>query len=146
MGRTWNNWCRSALLRSPRKSSSARSPIGDPAREGRGVRGSARQGPAIRALWGEPGTTGAGAHCCAHRGSPRAQDLRSEILRAKVAVCVDLHVKARQLERYGENLEQLVQERTAALTAEVLERKISDRRSCARRSRCAWICTSRPGN
>jgi signal transduction histidine kinase len=46
-----------------------------------------------------------------------------EILRAKVAVFVDLHVKARQLERYGENLEQLVQERTAALTAEVLERK-----------------------
>lgn len=45
-----------------------------------------------------------------------------EILRAKVAVFVELHHKTQAIRRHGEQLESLVAQRTAALTAEIAER------------------------
>lgn len=45
-----------------------------------------------------------------------------EILRAKVAVFVELYQKTQAIRRHGEELEGLVAQRTAALTAEIAER------------------------
>ena len=46
-----------------------------------------------------------------------------EILRAKVSVFVDLHHKIQAIKRHEEHLEILVEQRTAALTLEIAERK-----------------------
>lgn len=46
-----------------------------------------------------------------------------EILRAKVSVFVDLYHKIQAIKRHEEHLEILVEQRTAALTAEIAERK-----------------------
>jgi len=46
-----------------------------------------------------------------------------EILRAKVSVFVDLYQKVQSIKRHEEHLEMLVEQRTAALTAEIAERK-----------------------
>jgi len=46
-----------------------------------------------------------------------------EILRAKVSVFVDLHHKIEAIKRHEEHLEILVEQRTAALTLEIAERK-----------------------
>lgn len=45
-----------------------------------------------------------------------------EILRAKVSVFVELYHKTQAIKRHGEQLESLVAQRTAALTAEIAER------------------------
>lgn len=46
-----------------------------------------------------------------------------EILRAKVSVFIDLYQKIQAIKRHEEHLEILVEQRTAALTAEIAERK-----------------------
>ena len=51
-----------------------------------------------------------------------------EILRAKVAVFVDLYHKTQVIKRYGQELESLVALRTAALTAEIAERRQTQER------------------
>ena len=51
-----------------------------------------------------------------------------EILRAKVAVFVDLYHKTQEIKRYGHELESLVALRTAALTAEIAERRQTQER------------------
>jgi diguanylate cyclase (GGDEF)-like protein len=51
-----------------------------------------------------------------------------EILRAKVAVFVDLYHKTQEIKRYGQELESLVALRTAALTAEIAERRQTQER------------------
>jgi diguanylate cyclase (GGDEF)-like protein len=51
-----------------------------------------------------------------------------EILRAKVAVFVELYHKTQEVKRYGQELESLVALRTAALTAEIAERRQTQER------------------
>ena len=51
-----------------------------------------------------------------------------EILRAKVSVFVDLYRKTQVIKRHEEDLENLVEQRTAALTAEIAERKRAEAR------------------
>ena len=51
-----------------------------------------------------------------------------EILRAKVAVFVELYYKTEEIKQYGQQLENLVATRTAALTAEIAERRQAQER------------------